>query len=266
MAPVVHATADTSRVPEISPQVDDLPRTQADQHAYGPERKPLHPLIRALVGIPQLLLAVLHVFHLADDLLYQLFDASQLRLDRLQLLARLYRGPVFRVGADVDVELDVAVRIGDFAIWRKRKGGSQLVFRLMIGASSAKGAGRGKSLCVSMFSKQTSKAESAAEWKAYLFSPTTSLGLPYSLPIASLICQNHRRHQPPFSRASSSSFRRVSGWNSYMHVQHHPIPFAPAHRGRDHDQGISRDEVAYAALEFGRFGAWVSLHVELERG
>lgn len=42
---------------------------------------------------------------------------------------------------------------------------------------------------VKRFSKQTSNAESACEVNAILFSPTTSFGLPYSLPTASLICR-----------------------------------------------------------------------------
>lgn len=37
------------------------------------------------------------------------------------------------------------------------------------------------------FSKQTSKAASASEVKTVLCSPATSLGLPYSLPTASII-------------------------------------------------------------------------------
>lgn len=41
---------------------------------------------------------------------------------------------------------------------------------------------------VSWFSKQTSKAASAWEVNAILVSPAMSLGRPYSLPTASLIC------------------------------------------------------------------------------
>lgn len=42
-------------------------------------------------------------------------------------------------------------------------------------------------MVVSWFSKQTSKAASAWEVKAIRVSPAMSLGLPYSLPTASLI-------------------------------------------------------------------------------
>ena len=45
-----------------------------------------------------------------------------------------------------------------------------------------------KPLPVSVFVKQTSNAVSARLVNAILFSPATSLGRPYSLPTASLIC------------------------------------------------------------------------------
>lgn len=41
-----------------------------------------------------------------------------------------------------------------------------------------KGGGRSVVRLFRMFSKQTSNAESACDVNAYLFSPTTSLGLP----------------------------------------------------------------------------------------
>ena len=50
------------------------------------------------------------VVHLGVDLADELVDAPQLRLDGLELLRRLDRVPVLCVGADVNVELDVAAR------------------------------------------------------------------------------------------------------------------------------------------------------------
>jgi hypothetical protein len=53
-------------------------------------------------------LARAEIVHLAVDLGDELLDAAQLGLDGLELLGRLDRRPVLCVGADVDVELDVA--------------------------------------------------------------------------------------------------------------------------------------------------------------
>ena len=106
-----HITLDRERdgnKPEISPEIYDLPRTQRNKHAHRPNRKPLHALIRAFIGVPQLLLPRSQVLHLRHDLVDRLFHPSQLGLDGLQLLGGLYRGPVLGVGADVNIELDVA--------------------------------------------------------------------------------------------------------------------------------------------------------------
>jgi hypothetical protein len=94
--------------PEVGPQIDNLPRTQRDQHAHSTQSKPLDALIRALIGIPQLLLACPQVIHLGDNLANHLLDPAQLCLDRLQLLARRDGIPVLGIGSYVDVELDVA--------------------------------------------------------------------------------------------------------------------------------------------------------------
>jgi len=96
--------------PEIRPQIHNLPHAQRNQHAHRPDRKPLDPLIRTLIRIPQLHLPAAQVLHLVRDLLRDLTDASQVRLDGLELLARLDRAPVLGVGADVDVQLDAARR------------------------------------------------------------------------------------------------------------------------------------------------------------
>jgi hypothetical protein len=91
-------------IPEISPQVDDLPRTQAHQHTHGAQRKPLDSLIRALIRIPQLLFAHPQIFHLLNNLIDRSFDAAQFRLDRLQLLASLDGRPVLRIRTDIDIQ------------------------------------------------------------------------------------------------------------------------------------------------------------------
>jgi hypothetical protein len=94
--------------PKVRPQIDHLPRAQADQHSHRAQRKPLHALIRALIRVPQLLLSRPQIVHLGDNLTDRLLDAPQLRLDRLELLAGGNGVPVLGIGSYVDVELDVA--------------------------------------------------------------------------------------------------------------------------------------------------------------
>lgn len=101
-------TQEADNIPKISPQIDNLPRPQRHKHAHRPKRKPFHPLVRTLVRIPQLLFPRPQIFHLGYNLLYQFFDASEFRLDGFEFFLGLDGGPVAGVGADVDVEFDVA--------------------------------------------------------------------------------------------------------------------------------------------------------------
>lgn len=102
--------------PEVCPQVHDLPRTQTDQHAHCGKREPLDPLICALIRISEFLLATAEVVHLANDLAHHFLNSAQLSFDRLQLLTGLNGGPVFCVGANIDVEFDVPGR-GIALVW-----------------------------------------------------------------------------------------------------------------------------------------------------
>jgi hypothetical protein len=99
--------------PEVSPQVHNLPSSQANEHTHGTECKPLHPLVGALVGITQTLLTRTEVIHLCDNVGDHLLDAAEVGLDRLELLLRLDGGPVAGVGADLDIEIDFAGGVGD---------------------------------------------------------------------------------------------------------------------------------------------------------
>lgn len=147
--------------PEITPQVHDLPCAQTDQHQHGQVAKPLDALVGALVGVPQLLLACAQVVHLGDDLADDFLDAAEFGFDGLELLAGLDGGPVLCVGADVDVEFDMAR-------------GVQVTGGLCSASQTSQaevGVGLADALPVRMLSKHTSKAESACEVKAYLFSP-----------------------------------------------------------------------------------------------
>lgn len=99
--------------PEVRSQVQDLPDPEHDQDESGAEAEPLDPVVGALVCVAQLLLARPQVVHLAHDLGDHLLHTAKVSLDRLELFGGLDRGPVLCVGTDVDVELDVAGRVGD---------------------------------------------------------------------------------------------------------------------------------------------------------
>jgi len=99
--------------PEVRPEVHNLPRAQRHKHSHGANSKPLDTLICALVGISQSDLTSPQVVQLSNNLGSDLADSLELRFHGLQLLASLNGIPVLCVGADVDVELDVAVGVGN---------------------------------------------------------------------------------------------------------------------------------------------------------
>ena len=99
--------------PEVRPEVHNLPRAQRHEHSHGANSKPLDTLVCALVGISQPDLTTPQVVQLSNNLGSDLADSLELRLHGLQLLAGLNGIPVLCVCANVDVELDVAVGVGD---------------------------------------------------------------------------------------------------------------------------------------------------------
>lgn len=119
----------TEHRPEVRPQVQHLPHPQPNEHEGRAEAEPLDAVVGALVGVAQLLLARAQVVHLADNLRHHLLHAPQVGLDGLELLGRLDRRPVLGVGADVNVELDVADRFGEFCYG---KGGRVLALVLCL--------------------------------------------------------------------------------------------------------------------------------------
>lgn len=70
------------------------------------------------------------------------------------------------------------------------------------------GKGKKVPVAVSWFSKQTSNAESAWDVNAILVSPAISLGRPYSLPTASLICGI-----PPFISLTPTNAPKIVAGN-----------------------------------------------------
>lgn len=101
-------TLDEMLAPEVGTKVHDLPSPKPNKHTHSTQRKPLDPLICTLVGIPKLLLATPQVIHLRDNLSNNLLDPPELRLNWLQLVGGSNGIPVLGIGANVNVELDVA--------------------------------------------------------------------------------------------------------------------------------------------------------------
>jgi hypothetical protein len=99
--------------PEVRSEVYNLPRTQSHEHAHGADSKPLDTLVCALIRVSQLDLTTPQVVQLGDNLRGNLADPLELCFHRLQLLAGLDGVPVLGVGADVNVQLDVAVWVLD---------------------------------------------------------------------------------------------------------------------------------------------------------
>lgn len=105
-------------IPKVSPEIYDLPNTQSDQHPHSAKSKPLHALVGALVGIPQLLFAGPQVLHLVDNLRHHLLNTTQISFNGLELLRGLNAGPVTGVGANLDIELDRLVGVRN-TIWTR---------------------------------------------------------------------------------------------------------------------------------------------------
>lgn len=152
--------------PEIRPKVDDLPHSQANQHSHCSNGKPFHSLISALVCVTKMLLSLAKVVHLHNNLADHLFDPAKVRLDRFQFFPGLDRTPVLGIRSYVDVEFNVPHRV-HYSVFCTRciSDRHQSTLRRVCDLRA-----------LSMFSKHTSKAESACEVNAYLVSPTTSLG------------------------------------------------------------------------------------------
>lgn len=93
---------------EVRTQVHNLPGPKTDEDPRRGDAKPLDTVVGALVRITQLLFPYTQIFHLVDNLLGEFLNTTQLGLHGLELLSGLDGAPVLGVGADVDVELDVA--------------------------------------------------------------------------------------------------------------------------------------------------------------
>lgn len=176
---------------EVRTQVHNLPRPKTDEEPGGADAEPLDTGVGALVGIAQRLLAVTQILHLVDNLGCHFLDTAQVGLDGLKLLGSLDGGPVLGVGADVDVELNVAgggagatgcveVRC---AFRSRNELGEEITGERKVVEKNIQPDNR--------FSKQTSKAASECDVKTTRDSPTTSLGRPYSLPTASRIFKDN---------------------------------------------------------------------------
>lgn len=99
--------------PEVRPEVHNLPRAQRHKHSHGANSKPLNTLVCALVGVSQPDFTSSQVVQLGHNLGSNFADPLELRLHGLKLLAGLNGIPVLCICANVDVEFDVAVGVGD---------------------------------------------------------------------------------------------------------------------------------------------------------
>ena len=97
---------------------------------------------------------------------------------------------------------------------------------------------------VKMLSKHTSKAASACEVKTVRCSPAMSLGLPYSLPTVSKIC-----NVPVVSDKKTNAVNLCNGKIvTYVHVDLLAIAFGAADSGSDNDQGVLGHEIPDASM------------------
>lgn len=99
--------------PEVRPEVHNLPPPKSNEEEGSGHAEPLDTVVGALVGITELLLTSAQVIHLANNLADQLLDTAQIGLEWLKLLGGLDSGPVLGIGANVDIELDVAAGVLD---------------------------------------------------------------------------------------------------------------------------------------------------------
>ncbi|KAI6752756.1 hypothetical protein HG530_013508 [Fusarium avenaceum] len=93
---------------EVGTEVHDLPAPETNKEPGCSDTKPLDTVVGALVGVSELLFSGAEVLHLGHELAGDLFDTAELSFDGLELLSRLDGRPILGVGANVDVELDVA--------------------------------------------------------------------------------------------------------------------------------------------------------------
>lgn len=98
---------------EVGTEVHDLPAPETNKEPGCSDTKPLDTVVGALVGVSELLFSGAEVLHLGHELAGDLFDTAELSFDGLELLSRLDGRPILGVGANVDVELDVAGRVVD---------------------------------------------------------------------------------------------------------------------------------------------------------
>ncbi len=99
---------DEMLTPKVRPKIHNLPRAQSNKHTHSENSKPLNPLIRTLICISELLLSSPQIIHLSNNLANRLLNTAKLRFNGLELLVSGNGAPVLCVGANINVELDVA--------------------------------------------------------------------------------------------------------------------------------------------------------------
>lgn len=138
---------------EVRPEVGDLPGAQTNEREEDEVEEVLHPLVSALVGVAQLLLAQTHVLGVLVELGHALAELAQLHLGGLQLLGSLVRVPVARVGANLHIELNRALA-------RRSVAGS--LVETVGEADIERGVGRGRESLVHLVVNVVSESEAVS--------------------------------------------------------------------------------------------------------
>jgi len=99
-----------SHIPEVTPQVDNLPATHSYQRHHYRNSKELDPLVCTLVCVSQLLFSSPQVFHFVNNLSSNGLRLPELNLQGLQFFGGLNGIPVSCICANVYVELNNAGR------------------------------------------------------------------------------------------------------------------------------------------------------------
>lgn len=250
---------------EVGAEVHDLPGPEADEQPGGADAEPLDAGVCALVGVAELLLALAQVLHLLDNLTRHLLDAAQVGLDGLELLVGLDGGPVAGVGANLDVELNVAGRgggtVGCFVLLLALSS-SLYLFICRDGEAAVRTAGKQvleanvkRSISV-RGEDDTVLADDITRATILVAKSITDLKTTIIPTLATSLLYPH----PPFSH----SVRRGFLTSTHMNVDDHAVALEAADDGLDGNHGVAGDKVADAALLAVALAARVRGQLELE--
>jgi hypothetical protein len=247
--------------PKIRPQIDNLPRSQPNQHTHSPKRKPLDALVRALIRISQLLLPRRQIIHLIHNLGNNLLHAAQVSLDRLEFLLGLNGRPVAGIGADFNIEFYRAEGIA----------------ANVCGKTETELLAKGKNKEVKGGSR-TSAGEDVVKaniergivMRRKCLSRLANNVLRSAVFVAQRIFNLHiHQTKDSQSQIKPEESRRRRGTKSkcaeditYVHIEHLAITLLPAHNGSNHHQLIGSDPVPYTPRIAPAMCVGVNIHFQ----